>query len=76
MTLFNGLFAKNKKAEETPEVQAARKARNSMFIGIKELIRGLLRSGSPAQIASAKKIEFLLDPYKGANTDGNAKTPV
>jgi hypothetical protein len=72
MTLFDGLFAKNKKAEETPEVQAARKVRNSMFIGIKEMLRGLLRSGSPAQIASAKKIEFLLDPYKGANADGNA----
>ena len=71
MTLFDGLFAKNKKAEETPEVQSAREARNSMFIGIKELIRGLLRSGSPAQIASAKKIAFLLEPYKGANADGH-----
>ena len=70
MILFEGIFNKNKKAKETPEVQSADKARDAVFIGIKQLIKGFLRSGDPGQKAAAEKIQFLLEPYKGANATG------
>ena len=70
MLLFEAIFNKNKKAKETPEVQAADKARDAVFIGIKQLVKGFLRSGDPGQKVAAEKIQFLLEPYKGANAAG------
>jgi hypothetical protein len=70
MTLFEGIFNASKKAEETPEVQSADKARDAVFIGIKQLIKGFSHAGDPAQKAAAAKIQFMLDPYKNANAKG------
>ena len=72
MLLFESIFDKNKKAEETPEVQSADKARDSVFIGIKQILKGFSRAGDPGQKAAAEKIQFLLEPYKSANSKGYA----
>jgi hypothetical protein len=64
--LFEAIFNSNKKAKETPEVQAADKARDTVFIGIKQIIQGFLRAGDPGQKAAAEEIMFLLEPYKNA----------
>jgi len=64
MVLLEGLFNKNKKAKETPEVEAADKARDDMFIGIKQIVQGFLRSGDPAQKAAADKLWHIIEPYK------------
>ena len=71
MTLFEGLFNNNNKAEETPEVQAADKARDTVFIGIKQIVQGLLRSGDPAQKSAAEKIWHIIEPYKNAYKSGH-----
>gem|GEM_PF-811426 len=64
------LFNKNRKAEETPEVKAADKARDAVFVGVKQLIQGFLHAGDPGQKAAAEKIQFVLKPYKSANSTG------
>ena len=68
--LFETIFNKSKKAKETPEVQSADKARDTVFIGLKQIIQGFLRAGDPGQKAAAEKILFLLEPYKNAYKAG------
>jgi hypothetical protein len=70
ITLFEAIFNENKKAVETPEVKSADKARDAVFIGIKQIVKGFAHSGTHLQKVAAAKVQFLIDPYKNANAKG------